>query len=367
MKHETKRTRQQSNQKGFSLLELLMAIVLFFIVTGAIYGLLQVSRIDRDRSSNRSDMLKNARMAINLIGRDAVNAGLGYSTVGANVPDNFLSGLLNVAPDPDLRYDLLTSVVAANNVNSNNLLNDPNARTDAIAFVTIDNSFNNGNVKTVSSVVQNGTAARAFILNDTNTGSNQYDLYLLQFQNGSQVVAMATGVVASQNFIDFEPGDPIGINLPWLNVNNATSTMLQQCGTNGVTTNCSSGSATLKRIQLVTYKVKTDGTLVRITYGNNPGQPAAAQIQEMPLAYGVEDLHFTYMLENGTVTNDPSAGPDGVYGTGDDTPFNMNKVRQVTIKMTVRSVDLDKQTGQPLKITLSSTFSTRNLEYDVAG
>jgi len=69
-------------EKGFSLIELLIAMVIFLLVTGTIYGLLEVGRANRDRSSRRSDILKNARVSISLIGRDALNAGLGSIRMG---------------------------------------------------------------------------------------------------------------------------------------------------------------------------------------------------------------------------------------------------------------------------------------------
>ena len=51
---------------GFSLIEVIISMVIFLIVTTAIYGLLQVARVDRNRSSRRADILKNARVAVHL-------------------------------------------------------------------------------------------------------------------------------------------------------------------------------------------------------------------------------------------------------------------------------------------------------------
>ncbi len=68
----------RKSERGFTLLEMLVAMVVFLIVTGSIYGLLQVGRIDRNRAGRRSDIMKDARAAIHLIGRDALNAGLSY-------------------------------------------------------------------------------------------------------------------------------------------------------------------------------------------------------------------------------------------------------------------------------------------------
>ena len=124
----------KKSQMGFSLLEMMVSIVIFLIVTGAIYGLLQISRIDRNRSSRRSDMMKNARTAVHLIGRDVLNAGLGYHRRGAVVPDNFISTRLGVPTDANVDRDILTSIVVGNNINTNSLNTDTTVRTDLISF-----------------------------------------------------------------------------------------------------------------------------------------------------------------------------------------------------------------------------------------
>ncbi len=103
---------RQKSQLGFSLVEMIVAMVIFLIVTGAVYGLLQAGRIDRNRSSRRADIMKNARAAIYLIGRDALNAGLSFHRNGAIVPDDFISDTLGFPVDADNERHRLTSVMA---------------------------------------------------------------------------------------------------------------------------------------------------------------------------------------------------------------------------------------------------------------
>ena len=55
----------------------LNAADLDMIIVGTIYGLLQIGLIDRNRASRRSDVLKNARAAMHLISRDALNDMMG--------------------------------------------------------------------------------------------------------------------------------------------------------------------------------------------------------------------------------------------------------------------------------------------------
>ena len=121
-KKEIIKNKKRVNQKGFSLIELLAAMIIFLIVSVSIYGLLKVGTVDRNRAGDRSDIIKNARMAIHLIGRDAFNAGFGYSRQGARVPDNFLKNTFNLKPDADTERDLLTSIVTGDNLFGNTLL-----------------------------------------------------------------------------------------------------------------------------------------------------------------------------------------------------------------------------------------------------
>ena len=142
----------EKRESGFSLLELLIAMVIFLIVTGSIYGLLSLGRYDRNRSSRRSDVLKNARVSVHMIGRDVLNAGLGYHRVGAMVPDNFNATQLGVPNDVDAARDMLTSLVVGNNINTNTLSTTAGLKTDTIAFAYRDVDFNCGNAMELQGV-----------------------------------------------------------------------------------------------------------------------------------------------------------------------------------------------------------------------
>ncbi len=90
------------------------------------------------------------------------------------------------------------------------------------------------------------------------------------------------------------------------------------------------------------------------------------QIQELPLAYNIEDMQIKYVLDNGTTVDNPAVGNDGLIGTLDDDWQGFNRIRQVQVTIKVQSTERDEKTGLPEIITLSSTFATRNLEYDAS-
>jgi type II secretory pathway pseudopilin PulG len=355
------------SEHGFSVVEMIVAMVVFMIVIGTIYGLLQVGLIDRNRASRRSDVLKNARAAMHLIGRDALNAGLSYNKNGAVVPDGFITARLGIPTYPNNERDVLTSVVGGNNLFIDILNPDSTARTDLISFSYRDTDFNAGNTITLNSATAPGGApATARLQTAPNEARNTkvYDLYLVESAS-SQVAVMAT--TTSSSAIDISTGDPLALNQPF-NGTGISSSLLKAC-TATITDNCTTYSGTanvaaVKKFFWVAYKVKSDGTLVRQTFGNNTGGGSAGQIQELPVAYNIEDFQVRYVLEDGTSTDNPAAGPDNLAGTADDIPANFNLVRQITVTIKVQANENDEQTKKPERITLSGTFSTRNLEYD---
>lgn len=345
-------------------MEAMISMVIFLIVTTSIYGLLQIGRVDRNRSSRRSDILKNARVAVHLLGRDALNAGLGYHRRGAVVPDNFLSNRLGLPADADTERDMLTSIIAGNNLFSNDLEPDPNVKTDIIAFAFRDVDFNNSStieLKNVSSPTGSPSIARLQTNSSlTTANAKKYDLYLIE--SDTSQVAVSASLIPNSTGMDIAPNDPLGINQAFDGINENGS-MLRKC-TSSADENCTTYLASLKRFFWVSYKVKQDGTLVRIVYGNNRDGTAAEQIQEFPLAYNIEDLQFRYVLEDGTVTDNPIVGADGLPGTADDRPDDFNLIRQITVTIKVLAPENDEQTGKPESLTITSTFSARNLEYD---
>ena len=361
LKHQKKQRSDKSiSVGGFTLIEVMIAMVIFLIVTSSIYGLLQVARVDRNRSSRRADILKNARVAIHLIGRDALNAGLGYHRRGAVTPDNFLSTVLGIPADADTQRDILTSIVAGNNIYSNNLLEDQTVKTDMITFAFRDLDFNNSEIielKNVSSPA--GSPQTASLITKNANGAQNVranDLYLLE-SDTSQVAVVANSVVGTDQIL-ISPNDALGINQP-LNGLNENGSLLRKC-VDSSDQNCTTYLAALKRFFLVKYHVKPDGSLVRTVFGNNRnGTTPAEQIEEFPLAYNVENLQIRYVLEDGTVTENPSVDANGVVRTE-----NFNLIRQITVTITVQSFEADEQTKKPAKIVISSTFSPRNMEYD---
>lgn len=347
--------RPRENEKGFSLLELMISVVLFVLVSGTVFGLLQVARQGRAAISENSGLNRNVRVALNLIGRDTYNAGYGYPLRNTVVlPDNRISALLGIPNDFDTTRDTIAPIVAGNNLYTNSHSTNTATRTDQITFLFKDTTFN---------VVGTGDAAMSQPLNinaatTTSTGIDEIvplsgsnsacrvnDIYLVTGNTGS-TLGVATAL-AGTNRVQFANGDVLGFN---------------QTGASGPLRQITV-PASIQRVIMVTYFVTSDGTLTRREYANRPPAVPAVAFVDQPLVYGVEDFQVQYILDDGTLTDNPSAGPNGIPGDEDDTPTNLAAVRQVRITIAVRSIERNAA-GQPFKLSMTSTFSTRNLGYD---
>jgi prepilin-type N-terminal cleavage/methylation domain-containing protein len=355
MKEITTKNIDANGQSGFTLIEAMIATVIFLIVMAAVFGVLRIGLITRNSLNNRSETVGNARTAVNSVGREAVNAGLGYSRSGSIVPDDFANGLWGIPKDSGTERDLLTGVMAGDEVNESDL-SLSGEKNDIVAFVYRDLLFNGGDPV----IAVNADEASNSVFLDTGTAGcpacNAFDLYLVESSDGNQAMALTTDI-DSGRYLHFKFNDPLEINRK-TDGNVEDQSILKKCPV-GVTANCFSYTpqATLKRVFLTSYSVNSAGTLVRTVYGNNTGEPANKQIQIQPLAYGVQHFQVKYLMNNGSKVDDPSAG--------NTNQSNMNNVVQVEINITIQAEGNEQGTTSTELINLTSTFSTRNLRYDI--
>ncbi len=344
------------NQQGFSLMELLAAMVIFLIVTASVWSLMEITRKSRTTTSERTELMKTIRAGFTQIGRDAFNAGYAYPvTTPVLLPDNKISGLIGVPNDFDTTRDTVPPVIAGRQITTNSFTGN---KTDQVTFFYNDQTYNQdgSGVSQPLSISAPTIAAGATTYDSVTTSSSTSGLkvndIVLLTGNTSNAIAVITNLVAgSPNSIRFGTGDVLGVNTPGTGSGNPLVNI--------------TGSCTLRRVVMVTYRVKSDGTLVRTVHGNDATVTVAAPSKDQPLVYNVEDMSVEYVLDNGTVSVNPTAGTDNTVGTADDIPSNSYKVRQVRVTLTVRSNQKD-QKNQPYKLTMSSIFNTRNLGYSAA-
>lgn len=386
------------SERGLSAVELLISMAIFLIVVGAVYGVLRIGNMSRTTINSRSENIKNVRMAVNSIGREAVNAGLGYNRVGGTVPDDFSTVNFGLPADIDKDYDLLTAISAGFNISESDL-SKKGAKNDVVAFAFRDFQFNDG----FPIVINDAKEKDDNLVLKTPSGAcancRPYDLFLIETGDGKKAIILSTDIVNNDSIV--LGNDPLGSNYGKKSTGGSSgddddddddgkkggkgedsdgfclpdhyghkhcinplgifgsgskidTSPVKKCSS-GVTVNCinySSTTVVAKKIYLVSYSVSADGTLIRTTFGNNTGAGANDQIVRQPIANGVHSFKLKYLLADGTTTEDPSVA-------------NTQKERCNDIVQIDVNVVVDSENGSSEPISLSSTFSTRNLKYDV--
>lgn len=343
-------------EKGFTIVELIVAMVIFMIVTGAIWGLLRVGQLSRTSVNLQVQLERNVRVGLNLLGRDTLNAGFGYPLgppPSVFLRDKQISTRLGLPPDTDPNPDAIPPIIAGNNITLNTFNETPGVRTDQVTFLFKDSTFNPvpaadpDNAVSRSVPVNRPDPANGEVVLPAgvpNTICRVNDIYLLTGGNGSSTLAVARSLPGA-NRVRFNNGDILGFN--------------QTGGAAWTSITPLNGGAALLRVQMVSYFVTPEGILMRREFANAPG---VLPFVDEPLVYGVEDFQIRYLMDNGVLTDNPSAGVDLIAGTPDDVQANLANVRQIRFTVSVRSTELD-QTNRPYRVNMTSTFSTRNLGY----
>ncbi len=334
-----------ATQNGFSIIELIVTMTIFLIAIAAIFGVVRIATIQKNTTGNRTDQLRSARIAVDYIRRDALNAGFGYHRAGGNAPDDMANELFGLPEDDDTLRDLMTSIIGGNDINDNSL--DPNVQTDTVAFFSRDPTFNDGKLINFTKTGNSDTTVYVETKTDAAENCETNDLYLLESDSGTtQVIAMATSIVDDKK-IEFAVNDPLDINQSATESGEMQSLLMT-----------TSGGGTIKKINLISYEVNSDGVLIRKRYGNQAGDN---QIESRELVYGVSDFQIRYFMEDGTTVDNPSSNHDGR-----DNQIKMNSVVQIQITITITPNFNGRSDviGEP--VTIREFISTRNLRYEAS-
>jgi type II secretory pathway pseudopilin PulG len=363
-------------QSGFSLVELLVAMLVTMIVLGAATVLFRQALNATYTLTAKADMLQNARGALNQITRDISRAGNGLQTGGISLPSG-------TALAPRYGCDFNGVCYVAGGVFAGNQMysitpgfqlginNDAAQPTDVITILYSDTVYSSGgeNLTLVppccglevapgaapgahTSVGNNGdqvTINTAFPntnppLTDAVNGLTPGDVVVLTNINGT-AAAVVTAVNTATGLVTFANNDA-------LNFNQGPATVTGSI--RGIANNPAGNprvypSTTAFRLIPVTYflQAQPDGTrrLMRMVGAHPP----------VPVADNVVTLSFSYDVFNDTL-NVNTANTTNALG-------NPNYIRKVNVSVTVRSFRPDPRTKRFDTLTLTTSLSPRSLGF----
>jgi Tfp pilus assembly protein PilW len=347
--------------KGFTLLELMVAMATTLVVLGGVVALFTKGMDAVNRVTTRADIQANVRAGLNELSRDLYRAGTGIPFGGIPIPSAGTGGT-----NPRYACDFVQCYLPGNNSLTqgtlypvgpgNNVGPTTTETTDAITVAYVDptldwSAYPTTNITSTNPITVTMPAGTTPALNDPAYGLQVGDVMMLSNSNG-QAIGVVTGFSAAAGTITFAAADPLNMNQPLAPAGNIPAIAI--AGSNPKTYPLT----TVSRIIMATYFLqatvgadnRADSRLMRQIGAHTP----------QPLADHIQDLKLTYDLWSDVAGALTVASPTCIP-TGGVTPAP-NMIRKVNIKLTGRSIRADKF-GVYDNISFSTSVGPRNLSF----
>jgi len=348
-------------QKGFTFVELMIAIAVMLVVMAAATSLYQKSVQVSTIVNQQSEMQSELRAAANQLARDLNQAGTAVPIGGIPIPSAASGGT-----DPQFACDSIKCYITVGNTFTQGVLYKvtpangvgPNVvqASDAIVLTYIDPGLNWGAYPTQVAAIDGSSitmpAGTTPALDASDVGLNVGDVLLLQNSNGA-AAGVVTSYVAATRVISFANLDPLNMNQSGATAGNIKSLRFSPVP----------GAApyypaiTVSRIMMVTYFIQ------KTTTPSGPDTQLMRQIgarTPTPVADHIEDLQFTYDVFDTNTSTLTAALPDAAVGSP-ATPVP-NQIRKINITMSVRSPRPNAQ-GVYDHFSLTTSIGPRNLSF----
>jgi prepilin-type N-terminal cleavage/methylation domain-containing protein len=350
-------TLATNNQRGFSLIEMLIAVTVMIVLTSGVVTLLRGSMMITKATYEMTDAQENLRTTQEYINRDLMNAGDGLRSISMiRVPTTFVNNYLTLTPIQDpldamptgqINLGILTS---DNNVPSGTSAlgaspaDTVSTGTDRQTILEVDSTFTaipigSGSIDSTGTVV---TLPSGTTMTNVFTAGEIY--YFSSSQGGT--FATLTGVNTGSRQLTFST-DTYGLNL------SGSANLIKSISNSGVL------ATSLQRMKMIHYYVNSSGYLMRRVFGAKcaPSPAVCSGFRESTIAEHVVNVQFVYSLEK-TDSAGNVVQPKATLSSKEE----RLGVRQVEVTVTVETPHA-LQNGQ--KSTLAGTTSTsvRNMQF----
>lgn len=341
------------SENGFSMVELMVAVGVMLVVSGAVFSLMHHSIKISTATYELTDAQENLRTAQEYINRDLMDAGDGLKSLNnIRVPQNFVTNYLSRNPVPCAPTIVCLGILTTDNdvpagtvvlgTNPATTVRSTPALTDRQTMLEIDSNFGTA----VTPVLINGGATDVTILPADVTRFAIGEVYFVSSSAGSTFgqITNITGIGTATPKLIFTPGDTLGINGQLNSVAKDAS---------GVALPTS-----IVRMKIIHYYVNSNGLLIRRAFGVRN----AAYIDSV-IAEHVMGVQFVYSLDmrdaNGYVVQPVTALT---------TSQQELAVRQVEVTVTVETPHAIGTTlnGGRQVLSMNTSTSVRNMQFKQA-
>jgi prepilin-type N-terminal cleavage/methylation domain-containing protein len=351
-KLESPRPRAADNERGFTLPELMVAMVLTLVATSLTFSALQNANRTTESVMAMADVNQNLRVAMNVLIRDLLSTGEGIPIGGIAFPTGGTTVIRPGPPTADWHFDPDWTTLPA--VSPGNELGTTvnGVKTDVVTLLTADRRLDLTNV-TLTNISTNGssiTLPSSVDLTDESTAIVAGDLIMLTNANGNTLQEVTS--VAGQ-VINFAASADSNLNQPTAPEGSVVDLK------NDPDEDSVWPPTTITRIKMISYYifVPTSGQITsphlirRVNYGD-----------ELVVAIGVTNVQLTWDLVDGVSNpiNISDPGPTAADPTNANTE---HQIRKANLFMAARSLETQTQTGEFVYSSLSTTVSLRSLAF----
>jgi type II secretory pathway pseudopilin PulG len=351
------------NQKGFSILEMIVAMTVMIVVTAAIASLVKSSITIASTTYELTDAQESLRTAQESINRDLMSAGDGLRNM-ANIPvtKTFITNYLALNPiaDPNLPNTVtnLGILTTDNDVPANKVVfgPDPSVATSPLVYVRSSPVLTDRQTILQIDPDFSPIALLAPAINASGSTITIADADLSRFTAGEiyfitsalggtfgtiTAVTNTSGSTATLSFAQGAAnGDKFGLNVT---------------GSGGRINTISAGgtlATSLQRMRIIHYYVNADGMLMRRVFGVQ-----GAGFRESAIAEHVISVQFLYTL--GPDANGNIVQPVTRLSTLDQ----QIAVRQVEVTVTVETPHTLPNGLRPPNMSMTTSTSVRNMQF----
>ena len=376
------RRKSRSSSTGFSLIEMLIALMLGAFVLGVAVQLFTKATQVTWIVSQRAELQQDARASFNILTKDIslANAGLSDSP--------FYSGVglaTGAALKPTFGCDY-TGTCHLGNLNTGSVLYPVSGGvnylfgivpgwqkgptigatagpTDVITIVYLDRDFLLNQYRVKFNDINGNTVTFALpvpapnplpqAVNNTAVGLQRGDLVLFQSGTAGAIAEVTAAVPAGGGptyQVAFANGSPLGFNQNAATSGNLQTTIIQNAANVGVYL----PNTTATRVWAITYYIdntQPTPTLMRLVNGRLP----------VPVAENVTDLRFTYNTYDATGTLLNNSGDGGLSSAP---PVMPSAIRTINlVHLTVRGQGRGTSASGYQAVDLHSSISARNMGF----
>lgn len=343
--------KQIDRQGGYSMVELLIAMVIMIIVTGVAFALIHSSLKFTSSTFHMTDAEQSLRTANELISRDLTTSGDGLKGLGSmKMPPLFAQNYLTRSPvlcEDASGYVCMAIVMSDDGVPGTTAVPQTNPAvtvlggTDRLTLMAQDTSF--APVSLVGGKITFAGTSTTIVVPDA-TKFRAGEIYAISADQNA-----AFGVISIVNNATKK-----------LTLTNGDIYNINQTGANTPINVVSIGGTvptSIMRMQIIHYFVNSNGLLIRRVFG-----VAGGPFIDSVIAEHVTNLKFRFLTSVPDATGFVPQ-PSRALGTSEA----QNKVREVETTITVETVKASNSTNSNnngrQKISTTTITSVRNLQF----